>query len=277
MERIYENAISARGTKLPDWPEWCYAPLAVAYAAVSEAAEEEGLPMQDAVVDVGNVGALAAWRMTKTEYRFSDTLLKEFSDAELKEIPCEYLIERLPEWCVYVDAAGQNWSVPKIDGFFAYLEADSNDGHAELRITFSVPDGLFSFAIHLVNGSLADGLMESSAWATQFIPSGKMATVPTEQDASAAAELLKPLVCAVLYLCSEEPDIHPPRTRAPHPLHPYRTVNHYQVGFSAMPDTLGNHKSPRAHIRRAHWHIYRTGKGKTGMSVKWVHATPVGF
>lgn len=46
-----------RGKDFTDWPEWCFCPLAGAYAVVSGGGDNRLNP--DTVVDVSRVGALA--------------------------------------------------------------------------------------------------------------------------------------------------------------------------------------------------------------------------
>ena len=59
-----------RGTRgLPSWPEWCFLPLAGAYAIISEDAGMDRLPLELAA-DVSRLGALSAWRVTQGIYRF---------------------------------------------------------------------------------------------------------------------------------------------------------------------------------------------------------------
>lgn len=41
-------------------------------------------------------------------------------------------------------------------------------------------------------------------------------------------------------------------------------------------DVLAHHASPRAHIRRAHWHHYWTDPGRTKLVLRWVHPVLVG-
>ena len=33
----------------------------------------------------------------------------------------------------------------------------------------------------------------------------------------------------------------------------------------------------RAHVRRAHWHHYWTGKGRTELVLRWIAPTPIGY
>lgn len=96
--RQVDELRAARGLGLPDWPSWCFLPLAGAYAIVSG-----GRPLPPADThQVGVLGALAAWRVTQGVYHFNPTVLDAvWSTPVAGEIPTEVL-SHLPEWCVYV-------------------------------------------------------------------------------------------------------------------------------------------------------------------------------
>lgn len=44
---------------------------------------------------------------------------------------------------------------------------------------------------------------------------------------------------------------------------------------STLGITEGGRARPRPHIRRAHWHTYRTGSGRTETTIKWVAPIPI--
>jgi hypothetical protein len=122
----------------------------------------------------------------------------------------------------------------------------------------------------------------------------------TEQQLSDIA----PLVALVLYLCAENAEIAPaPGTAAarPAPPAPKRTKRGprlfppphtagWDVGLrigaalrrataaagdpAPAADAAGR-SSPRPHIRRAHWHTFRIGEGRTGRKLRWMAPVPV--
>lgn len=148
-----------RGKGLPDWPEWCFCPLAGAYAVVSGGGGNRLNP--DMVGDVSRVGALAAWRTTKTIFRFDSTLASALTDTDLNKLPVDILY-RLPQWCVYIEAPNLDWFGLPVAGFFAHLENDANTGRSELRFLFDVDgfDGpeLTLLQIHLNYENLGEGI-----------------------------------------------------------------------------------------------------------------------
>lgn len=284
LERDYKLIRSGRGKDgLPEWPDWCFAPLATAAEIVRQAAEENNIPLLQATADIGNVGAVAAWEMGKAIYRFSDSLLAELSQASIREVPGEVLLEHFPAWGLYVDTAGQNW-VPDIngqslEGWFAFLEWDAKDGHAELRLALDYGDaGMVSVPINIVKGSLADCIANTAAEGTLYIPQGEMMIVPEANQTQLLADVYARFVAALLYLCSDGPDITPAPTRSPRPPFPYRRTQLYQVGFTpALDEPEGQRAGPSPHIRRAHWQLYHVGPGGRATRLVWVRTTLVGF
>lgn len=122
-------------------------------------------------------------------------------------------------------------------------------------------------------------------------------------DARLVARALWPVVSLVLYLCSEEPEIGdgsarpgnplPKRTRRGWRLFPADKPTTWNVGVrlgaalaaarlgeqTAREDQGGEGETrqrarPRAHIRRAHWHTFLAGAGRTEQRIKWL--PPIG-
>lgn len=292
--RHYETMRAARGQGLPDWPTWCYAPLSAAYAIVSGGGDNS-IPLEK-MTYVGAMGALAAWRPTKGIYRFDPDLAKELVDTPLTgEMPREVLY-RLPEWCVYVETAGFHKDVL---GFFAHLEWDTHDGRTELRLLLDQPDKLVPVALHLVPGDLEASLRAFEAEAAYQASRVNGLILPSMSKQF--AERLAPLLSLVLYLCSDQPDFGDADRRPEHPkarktnkgmkLQAAEAPTTWNVGVrigaalrkarANSPSNLiatDSHASPRAHVRRAHWHTYWTGPKDTEQKpkLKWLSPILVG-
>jgi hypothetical protein len=197
--------------------------------------------------------------------------------GQLAELDPAFL-RRMPAWCVYIDAPGCEWGLPDGTlGFFAYLDSNSHNGHPELRITYYAGGGLVSQAINLTHDSLLDCLWDTIAEGVVNLPAGKLVPIPSNAEMFAALPIYSRPIAPLLYLCSDDPDIDPAPTRAPHPLYPYRSTIRYKVGYFSAPALNGDHASPHPHIRRAHWHLYRVGPGRSGERIRWIGPTPVGF
>jgi hypothetical protein len=121
-------------------------------------------------------------------------------------------------------------------------------------------------------------------------------TLPTRH-----AALLTPLVSLTLYLCSTAAELRDTRGKAARPTRPVPTKTKrglktfpasqpttWEVGWrigaalraaQLRADAANDeaiHGGVRAHLRRAHWHTYLTGKGRTTPRVRWLHPMLVG-
>lgn len=297
--RQYDTFRQDRGSDgLPDWPDWCYCPLAGAYAIVSGGGDNR-VPLQ-MMGDVARLGALAAWRVTQGIYRFDDDLRDSLLDTPLTgNLPCEAL-HRMPEWCVYVETPGRVWSDSPLHGFFAHMEYDPNNGREELRLLLDGEDGTTPLPVHLGSWPLEEAVARaidvSRVHATAMgvsIHSGLRREI--EQSA-------EPLVSLLLYLCADEAEIGTGDARPTNPA-PKRTKQGWRLFQADQPAVwdvgvrLGAalrsarasheeskerdardrsaHARPRPHIRRAHWHTFRVGEGRADRRLKWLPPIPV--
>ncbi len=279
-----------RGKDLPDWPDYVYAPMAAWYAAVSAEAGVARLPL-DRVLDVGLLSALGAWRMTKGLYRFDPDLLEALWDTPVTgDVPVEVL-HRLPEWCVYIETPGRTWQNVPLHGFWAHLEEDANDRREELRLLLDTDQGLIPIPLHLT-GTLEDGLRSATAEIRrQWNRSGQRLSWDDTDLLESAP--LAPLVSLCLYLCAENAELGDGTTKPRNPVPrkvkgglklfaaggPTRWEIGVRLGAALRrahsapvdaPGETGTAASPRAHIRRAHWHTYRTGPRRAGATLKWL-------
>lgn len=231
----YDDLRAARGKELPDWPAWCWCPLAGAYAIISGGGNNrlqfEQLP------DIGILGALAAWRMTQGIYRFDSDVFAALWDTPMAgKIPVEILY-RLPEWCVYIEAPpGYTLYTLPLAGWFTYLEYDAQSGRTELRFVFDLhPRGMSVFMLHLtattIEQCIQDVVLVSQHQALQIqapsnlrpedygtaYPDGALLL----QDLpSLLAPVLSSIVSIVLYLCSVSADIADLRSKRERPANP---------------------------------------------------------
>jgi len=293
-----------RGKGLPAWPEWCYLPLAAAYAIVSGGGENK--VSLDRSLDIARIGALAAWRVSQGIYAFDAGVLDGLWQTPIDgEIP-EEILYRLPEWCVYVETPGRTVrgmgpeAIP-IHGYYAHLEWDPNDERRELRLlldaTAEGQDYLLPIILHLGHGTLDAALGAAHAEALRVARAhGEGAVRVAAELAPPAAELAQDtaaLVSALLYLCSQAAEITQAGTSIPHP---HRVPLRFPKGPTTWDVAVrlgaaireahrrgdeaaggGSHASPRAHIRRAHWHTYLTGprEGEQRRELRWLPPIPV--
>jgi hypothetical protein len=290
-----------RGSKdFYSWPSWCYCPLAGAYAILSRG----GTLSINQVREVGILGALGAWRVTKGIYRYDPDMFAALWETEMDgNLPVDVLYH-LPEWCVYIYApAGTQAFGRSLYGWFAYLEYDINVNHPELRIVIDDGERLTPFTAHLLAKKtllqcIADMIAEAR---TNYIAATGDAP-DFDGHAEWLAESFAPLVSVTLYLCSISADIEDAQRRKERPANPapVKTKRGPRIFAASNPTTWdvgyrigaslrlarhepsepgdGHHASPRPHIRRAHWHSYWTGPraGERRIVLKWLPPIPIG-
>ena len=240
--------------------------------------------------DVGDMGALAAWRITQGIYRFDPGVYDAVHHTPLKrDIPCDILY-RLPEWCVYIETPGFQSELGEIYGAFAHLEWDVNTARVELRLVIDCDDGLIPLPLHLGPWSLREALDRTMAESLRQAALMGLAEVLQTGDEFRARILsfATPLVSLLLYLCSQAAEIgdgkkapHNPRPKRVHGVprfFPAEKPTTWNVGMrlgaalrrayaaaeAGNDDKGGTHASPRPHIRRAHWHGFWSGPIEDG-------------
>lgn len=290
---------AGKGKDLPDWPDWCYLPIA---AGVAIATQGDDSKITSAAFDLqyspAVITAAAAWRISQGVYRFDAGLYNALISQPLDDnLPCEAL-KRLPEYCVYIETIPTSDMVksgkPYIIGFWAHLEKDMNDGREELRFVFFWSDGRnLPLPVHLGDWTLDDGVARVIEEAKRQA-SGIGYTIP--DDIHDTSDLV-PYMQLVIYLCAEnidipKPPIHPnTRVRMSGQIDVARTPKVWTVGErigagirkyrneeAQRENQAGTHASPRPHIRRAHWHHFWTGPrdGERKLVLRWLPPIPVG-
>lgn len=294
--RTVDEMRADRGKVIPDWPHWCFIPTAGAYAIVSRG--RQIAPIHE-IGNVGRIAALAAWRVTQGIYRFDPDLYRELLATPVEgDIPIDVVL-RLPEWCVYIETPGYMFGTDPLHGFFAHLESDANDGRIELRFLLDLGDDLddlIPLPLHLV-GDVAQSLKAMADEANRQADKAGIEVPPEAFGASAAVvPYVAPLISLVLYLCStaaeymgERRPTRPTPTktkRGPRFFPPDQpTVWHtgFRIGAALRQaenerrlagDVSVERRSPRGHIRRAHWHAYWTGPrndpNKRKLVLRWL-------
>ncbi len=286
---------AAKGEKeVGDWPEWCYLPMAGAGAIVCPT----GSLALWQVPQVAALAALIPWRTTKGIYIFDVDMMRELWGMPLEgELPVQTLF-RLPEWCCYVEVP-DGFEPPDphrgLRGFFVHLEWDINARHPELRFLLDYGDRTAATFVNLTGLTLGACLrsnIEESMNMYGIRPEVVEQMMPDDaffqQLFGKLAGSLAPLVSVTLYLCAVNAEIVPADgsdRRPANPL-PARTKKHrgkvlgagqptrwnvaWRIGAAlrkasvgavrlSASDTAGTRKSPRPHVRRAHWKAYWTG------------------
>lgn len=271
---------AGRGVDLPEWPQWCFLPMAAAYAIVSGGGANR--VRLDQAAEVGRLAALMAWRVTQGIYRFDTALFERIIETPIDgDLPHDVLF-RLPEWCVYVETPGMQHRAGALHGFFAHLEWDVGSGRTELRLLLDADTGLEPVMLHLGPWSLAESIRRAVDTASGIAQASGMPGLPGGVGV-AIRPTVEPLLSLLLYLCSENAEIGDGTTRPANPT-PKRTKQGLRLFQAERPSTWdvgvrlgsalrrayhaaetagdGTHEGPRPHIRRAHWHGFRSGPMK---------------
>lgn len=278
---------------LPDWPAWCYLPMAASYAVVSGGGA--GRVSIDRAGDVARLAALSAWRMTQGIYRFDPAVFGAVRDTPVAgDIPADVLY-RLPEWCVYVETPGMQAFGGALHGCWVHLESDANNGRVELRLLLDGDGRPLPVPLHLGPWQLVESISKMmNESAAQLLAHGG-APMP-RGVAGPLRELVEPIVSLVLYLCSQASEIGDGSRRPGNP-EPKRTKRGWRMFQADRPTTWdvgmrlgaalrrayqaeqsgatalgGEHAGPRPHIRRAHWHGYWSGprEGDRRYALRWL-------
>lgn len=284
-----------KGRGLPDWPAWCFLPMAAWYAMVSGGGSNRlGLDM---VGDVAKLAAIGTWRYSQGIYRFDPDFYNAIIDTVPSgDLPSEVLY-RLPEWSLYIETPGAKWFSSDMHGFWVHLEWDVNTQRHELRLLLNSDGQLIPVPIHIGQWTLTESVDRAIGEARkQSLNAGIGALLPVELAEKMAAQLYS-IVSLLLYICSDEPEIDDERTPGESPKRPQakRTKQGWRLFPADKPrvwnvgadagEALRNSgiyesdgRTVKPHLRRAHWHGFWKGPrdGDRKFIYKWLPPTVVG-
>lgn len=274
--------------RLPDWPEWCWLPSSAALAFTNR---EDWARI---------VTAVGAWRQGRSIYRVEAETAAALADTDLPdEIPAQTLLE-LPEWGLYLTGMVTE---PPLNGAFVHLDWSFTRRRPELWIVADLGgelDLLVSVPVYLDHPSLTTSLEEAIKTAGPGEPPSDDAIeldasdfLPDASDYRSLLGVVRPIVAALLYICSAEPDIvdpDRPNARPRRAAHPAASPQVWEVGYrigTALRKARveheahgGHHNSPAAHLRRAHWHTYWLGPKsepeRRRTELRWISPVLVG-
>lgn len=277
LRPVWDQAAQWHLERRGEWPDWCYLPM-----SGWEAATDLVLPMRDPLDSrAASIAALGTWRMTQGIYRIDPDVYAALIETPLDgEIPAAALLY-LPQWCVYVETPRLEMGGEPVYGFWAWLSYVSASQHV-LHVTLDTAHGPMAHSLLLGTGTLAGALNTMLDLAAQTEP--EMASALTGMAGfgevqRAYLDVMGKAVNLLLYLCSTEAmpqrPANPPiqQTKRGPRIFPASGPTTWDVGVrmgSALraayaADQVGAHQggSVRPHIRRAHWHGFRSGPMKT--------------
>lgn len=243
---------------------------------------------------------LIQWRLTRGLYEFDPELIEGFSESDLSNLPIE-LLRRMPEYAPYIVLRG-TWQGQKLNGAWVnYCVPQRADKSPQLDVILHFgSDEVAKLTLDLTSTNLDECINDTLGNVASKLKNVEGRTQILLSDAkSDDIRLMALLLPYVFYLCAEEPDItgvvkkpqSVQKRRYKYMFTPPQTDNMLQVGFrlggkirmwrqnwenerQSHPSGLGLPKAP--HIRKAHWHLYWTGTGRTIPRLKWIPALPVG-
>lgn len=277
---------------LPDWPDWCFLPMAGWYAIVSDRHNVQNIPPELAG-EVSKLAALGTWRYTQGIYRIDKNLFEALVESSLAgKLPSEVLL-RLPEWCIYIETPSMMlWNEEKLYGFWVHLEWDPNHERAELRFLLDCDPDFLGFPLHLGDWDIEEAIEKAMAEAER---NAKAFGLPTDTFGGISSDLVtaaSTLLSIVLYIVSDEPEIDdsrqpgsfpslpsPKKTKKGWRLFPPDKPRIWNVGVNigeklrsqSMPSEATG-RTVKTHVRRGHWHSYWIGPrdGKRTLVPRWI-------
>lgn len=293
-----EDIRANRGKDVPDWPDWCYLPVAAGIAL----AKKHGFPIYYGAL----ISTLAAWRKSKEVYVFDPDFISLLADMEDDvKIPTDVLLH-LPYYAFYVEALSKSSVIGDFDGFFVALEYDPHNYERELRISL-IFDGedeppCVPIIINLDTDTISQSAHSLGEEMKKRLPANYAAV---DDIIGKHAELYRTVgafvVNMILYIIADNNDIAPNSEqsfithRTPHVRDKYSEIRKWDVGVRVgntiraarkaapaqdEPKPTGTHASPRPHMRRAHWHHFWTGPKKDldarKLVLRWIPPTFVG-
>ena len=189
-----------KGKDLPDWPNFCFLPCA-AWTAIAT----NGMNFTaDTVKDISLLTSIGGWRYSQGIYEFNDKLMDALIKSPLfKNLPCEVLL-RLPEWHVYIKTPGLKYFDDNLNGFFASIEFDVKTEQNELRLMLDLDNDLVSMPLHLGDWDLEKSLTLMAKEAEKHTNE----TLLGKHEIDILSDEIRPILSFLLYLCSDEPEIH---------------------------------------------------------------------
>jgi hypothetical protein len=299
---IWRLVDEARLTLPAEAPSYVFLPLGAARLAWGRWQQGRGmvapLPKADERESWEPISALkqyASWRPTQGIYRFDPTLYEAIITTPVEgEIPAA-LLQRLPEWCVYVETSGlhaplASGKLAPLMGFWATLEHLDEEDHLRYKSMDVLHVGLHAEGHEVaVNHLPLHGTLESSLRLLEEDWARHGAAPPSYVEH--ASKMFGPMLSLLLYLCSEASEIEagdrrpalpqPKRTRHGLRLFPPDKPTVWGVGVrmgaalrrayeAETTESVATGRRVRPHVRRAHWHTFLAGRRREERRVKWL-------
>jgi hypothetical protein len=281
MSLLYRNmfiAVNKVRAKKNDWPDYIFVPMSK-LPEICRYMEDDGIKklmiVRGAFSSIASAGmTFSTWRMTQGIYRFDETLYSELIRTRNSgAIPTDILI-RLPEWCVYLETPG----LPMF-GVWARIDLDHDD-NLWLILTQDTDSDDYSTPLTqymaINSGTIEQNIAKAM---TDWIARCRRFDLDKDVIIATTLEWVHPVINLLLYLCAGADyagatvpnNPLPTKTKRGPRLFPPQKETTWNVGtrmgaalrtaYTAQARSEGGATGEhvRPHIRRAHWHGFRSG------------------
>ena len=270
----------------------CYCPigLGVTYAVDLADLDAPSLSERGEISRTGaTLAVLASWRKAKSIYTLDADLEAELFKTSAKDMTVVPGMLTIPEWCIYVETK----LLQGCSGLFVMFDHDIQRGHKELYIAAITEDGKFLTSFYLILPDKPQKLTEILKGAEAVVRAKDVSKTPelapyVSSYFRASRQAIRFTINLLLYLSAVNAEVRQvnklsfqrqgrtkdtPREVAVYSVgeatgYRIRKLNRY-VHEHGEP-LGGHHRSPVMHVRRAHWHTFAYGPGKSFRRVKWL-------
>lgn len=270
----------------------CYCPigLGVTYAVDLADLSSPTLAERGEISRTGaTLAVLASWRKAKSIYTLDEDLAAELFKTSLKDMTVAPGMLTIPEWCIYVKTK----LLQGCAGLFIMFDHDIMKSHKELYISAVTEEGTFLTSFYLILPDRPQKLTEILKGEEAVVRAKDVSKTPelapyVSSYFKASRQAIRFTINLLLYLSAVNAEVKQvnklsfprqgrvkdtPREVAVYSVgeatgYRIRRINRY-VREHGEP-LGGHHRSPVMHVRRAHWHTFAYGPGKSLRRVKWL-------
>lgn len=270
----------------------CYCPIGLGVTYAGDLADLDA-PSLSERGEISRTGAtlavLASWRKAKSIYTLDADLEAELFKTSAKDMTVVPGMLTIPEWCIYVETK----LLQGCSGLFVMFDHDIQRGHKELYISAVTEEGTFLTSFYLILPDKPQKLTEILKGEEAVVCAKDVSKTPeltpyVSSYFKASRQAIRFTINLLLYLSAVNAEVKQvnklsfprqgrikdtPREVAVYSVgeatgYRIRRINRY-VREHGEPQG-GHHRSPVMHVRRAHWHTFAYGPGKSLRHVKWL-------
>lgn len=270
----------------------CYCPIGLGVTYAGDLADLDA-PSLSERGEISRTGAtlavLASWRKAKSIYTLDADLEAELFKTSAKDLTVVPGMLSIPEWCIYVETK----LLQGCSGLFVMFDHDIQRGHKELYISAVTEEGTFLTSFYLILPDKPQKLTEILKGEEAVVCAKDVSKTPeltpyVSSYFKASRQAIRFTINLLLYLSAVNAEVKQvnklsfprqgrikdtPREVAIYSVgeatgYRIRRINRY-VREHGEPQG-GHHRSPVMHVRRAHWHTFAYGPGKSLRHVKWL-------